>query len=152
MAISRTDLLRGVFDAATSIYVNRFLNIPAARIPEPATIAGSLDQLEVIFDKQHQVQAAAEAVSAHLYHDSNAPAVIMMLGKQLLREDRDFHTIQMFEATLRQVAQSKDSRASHIVLIAAARYLAAHAPTMRAQGQTFNIALRLAHGDRLFEE
>ena len=38
------------------------------------------------------------------------------------------------------------------VLIAAARYLAAHAPTMRAQGQTFNIAQRLARGERLFEE
>lgn len=149
----RTNLLRGVFDAAMSIYLNRFLNIPAARIPEPAPTPGSLDQLAVIFDKQHQVQAAAEAVSAHLHRDSNASAVIMTLGKQLLREDRDFHTIQMFEATVRQFfAQSKDSRAAHIVLIAAARYLAAHAPTMRAQGQTFNIALRLAHGDRLFEE
>jgi len=37
-------------------------------------------------------------------------------------------------------------------LIASARYLAAHAPTMRAQGQTFNIAQRLARGEKLFEE
>jgi len=32
------------------------------------------------------------------------------------------------------------------------RYLAAHAPTMRAQGRTWNIASRLHHGDRVFEE
>ena len=30
------ELLRGVFDAAMSIYLDRFLNIPAAKIPQPA--------------------------------------------------------------------------------------------------------------------
>src|SRR4030095_8966103 len=29
------ELLRGVFDAALSVYLDRFLNIPAARLPEP---------------------------------------------------------------------------------------------------------------------
>jgi hypothetical protein len=38
------------------------------------------------------------------------------------------------------------------VLVATARYLAAHSPTVRAQGQTWNIATRLHRGDRLFEE
>jgi hypothetical protein len=38
------------------------------------------------------------------------------------------------------------------VLVAAARYLAAHAPTVRAQGQTYQIAHRLQRGERLFEE
>ena len=33
-----------------------------------------------------------------------------------------------------------------------ARYLAAHSPTMRAQGQTFQIAQRLSRGEHLFEE
>jgi hypothetical protein len=37
-------------------------------------------------------------------------------------------------------------------LVATARYLAAHSPTVRAQGQTWNIATRLHRGDRLFEE
>jgi len=38
------------------------------------------------------------------------------------------------------------------VLVAAARYLAAHAPTVRAQGQTYQIARRLSRGERLFED
>jgi len=38
------------------------------------------------------------------------------------------------------------------VLVAAGRYLAAHAPTMRAQGQTYGIAVRLSRGENLFEE
>jgi hypothetical protein len=38
-----------------------------------------------------------------------------------------------------------------LVLIAAARYLAAHAPTARAQTQTYRIAWRLSRGETLFE-
>ena len=37
-------------------------------------------------------------------------------------------------------------------LLAAARYLAAHATTTRSQRQTFDIALRLHRGERLYEE
>jgi hypothetical protein len=38
------------------------------------------------------------------------------------------------------------------VLVAAARYLAAHSPTVRAQGQTYRIAQRLHRGENVFEE
>jgi hypothetical protein len=90
--------------------------------------------------------------------------------KLLLREDRDFHTIQTVEAALRQFtllrggdtgarapAEAPLSAKAPVpaeavnVLVAATRYLAAHAPTMRAQGQTYQIAQRLARGERLFE-
>jgi hypothetical protein len=37
-------------------------------------------------------------------------------------------------------------------LIAAARYLAAHAATARAERQTFDIARRLHRGDKIYEE
>lgn len=39
-----------------------------------------------------------------------------------------------------------------LLLIAAARYLAAHSPTVRAEGQTFHIARRLHRGEKRFEE
>jgi hypothetical protein len=38
-----------------------------------------------------------------------------------------------------------------LTLIAAARYLAAHATTTRSQRQTFDIAQRLHRGERLHE-
>jgi hypothetical protein len=38
------------------------------------------------------------------------------------------------------------------ILVAATRYLAAHAPTVRAQGQTYRIARRLQRGERLFAD
>jgi hypothetical protein len=69
-----------------------------------------------------------------------------------LREDHDFHTIQHVEAALRQYAQLSGTEAGAHCLIAAARYLAAHSPTMRAQGQTYQIALKLHRGERLFED
>ena len=37
------------------------------------------------------------------------------------------------------------------ILVAAARYLAAHSPTVRRQGQMFEIAYRLHHGAKLYE-
>jgi hypothetical protein len=38
------------------------------------------------------------------------------------------------------------------ILLAASRYLAAHSPTMRSQGRTYQIANKLHHGEQLFEE
>jgi hypothetical protein len=75
-----------------------------------------------------------------------------VLGRLLLREDRDFHTIQMVEAAFRQYGPLRGTPAAVYVLVAAARYLAAHAPTVRAQGQTYQIAQRLQRGEHLFEE
>ncbi len=75
-------------------------------------------------------------------------ALLTALGSALLREDRNFHTVQMVEASFRQW----DRRPDHVLLVAAARYLAAHAPTVRVQGQTFSIAHRLHRGERLYDE
>lgn len=151
--VARTDLSRGIFDAAMSLYLDRFLNVPAARVPAPDEPSqGSLNDLVALLDRQQQVEAAAEAIAPFAYQPACAGAVTAMLGKLLLREDRNFHTIQSLEAAVRQQGVLRDDAvAGGQVLIAAARYLAAHAPTMRAQGQTFNIAMRLARGEKLFE-
>ena len=37
------------------------------------------------------------------------------------------------------------------ILVAAALYLAAHSPTVRRQGQMFEIPLRLQHGTKIYE-
>src|SRR5262249_29851126 len=56
------ELLRGVFDAAMSIYLDRFLNVPAARLPEShgdsAEPPELLDGLAPLLDKQQQVNEA----------------------------------------------------------------------------------------------
>ena len=150
------ELLRGVFDAAMSVYLDRFLNIPAARIPQPNGKAADpmalLPQLPALLDRQQQVNQAADVLAQYLHNDGSPQRLLAMVGKLLLREDRDFHTIQTIEAAYKQVERWQGTEAGTHALIAAARYLAAHAPTVRAQGQTYDIAHRLHHGERLFEE
>jgi hypothetical protein len=74
------------------------------------------------------------------------------MGGLLLREDRNFHTIQAIEAAFRQHTLLRGTAAATHVLVAAARYLAAHSPTMRSQEQTYDIARRLSRGEILYEE
>ncbi len=155
------NILRGVFDSAMSIYLDRFLNIPAARIPTSQTTSvdteESLQELGALLDHQYQVQQAGTLVAQYTGQDSDIRALRAHLGHYLLREDRDFHTIQCVEASfalhdeLRTGYQAQDWLNPDITLIAATRYLAAHAPTMRSQGQTYSIALRLHRGERIFE-
>ena len=151
-------LLRGVFDGAMSIYLDRFLNIPSARLPVNAGVNGKppvLPLLADMLDQQQQVNPAGDAVGGFLFQGGATADLRAELGALLLREDRDFHTIQCIEAAFRQhdlLAADADSQEEAVhVLVAAARYLAAHAPTMRAQGQTFGIARRLHRNEKLFE-
>lgn len=150
------ELLRGVFDAAMSVYLNRFLNVPPARLPEPKDLAQNpeelLKQLPDLLDRQQQVNETGKLVARYLYSGGSAKRLMAMLGKLMLRENRDFHVIQEIEAAFRQYSLLGETTASVHVLVAAARYLAAHAPTMRSQGQTYQIAYRLHKGDLLFEE
>ncbi|HEY9670652.1 MAG TPA: Rieske (2Fe-2S) protein [Waterburya sp.] len=153
--IASPELLRGVFDAAISVYLDRFLNVPPARLPDPSQTVENpqdlLNELPALLDRQQQVNEAGTLVARYLYSGGNPDQLLALLGKLLLREDRDFHTIQEIEAAFRQYALLRETKAGVHVLVAAARYLAAHAPTMRSQGQTYEMAHRLHKGDRVFE-
>ena len=149
------ELLRGVFDAAMSVYLDRFLNVPAARLPEAAAGADPdelLAELPHLLDRQQQVDEAGTLVASYLGNGGHANRLLAALGAALVREDRDFHTIQTLEAVLRRYADEQGTPAGTHLLVAAARYLAAHSPTVRAQDQTLQIARRLQRGDRLYEE
>lgn len=150
------DLLRGVFDAAMSVYLDRFLNIPPARLPEPngrsPEPASLLEELSHLLDRQQKVDEAGVTAARYLFSGGHRRNLYARLGHLLLREDRNFHTIQTIEAAFRlSSSYLPDTTEAVHGLVAAARYLAAHSPTMRAQGQTFKIAQRLAHGERLHE-
>ncbi len=151
------ELLRGVFDAAMSVYLDRFLNVPAVRLPEPSAAPTDRDrqtilaQLPALLDRQQQVNESGAMVAEYLGDGANPAQLLALLGGLLLREDRDFHTIQTVEAAFAQYELRQGTTAGTHVLVAAARYMAAHAPTVRAQGQTYRIAQRLHRGERLYE-
>jgi nitrite reductase/ring-hydroxylating ferredoxin subunit len=166
---SSKELLRAIFDVAMSNYLNRFLNVPCVALPsekeEPINNKDSennrgniMDRFLDTLDKRHQVNEAAKMVAACLSTQQGEKEFSEILVHALLREDRSFHTIQMLEAAFRQKTELQRLQVlegikpiSHI-LIAAARYLAAHTPSARAQGQTFEIAWRLHQGGKLYEE
>jgi hypothetical protein len=74
------------------------------------------------------------------------------LTRAVVREDGDFHTFQMVEAGIRQSREWAGRPEAEHILVAVARFLAAHAPTQRAQLQTADVALRLHRGESLYEE
>lgn len=155
--IDSVELLRGVFDAAMSIYLDRFLNVPSVKIPTPEPVDNPdalLDKFETMLNLQQQVNQAGTLVAQYLVSGGSPQKLMAKMGHLLLREDRNFHTVQCVETAFNQysiLSQTHPDHANH-VLIAGARYLAAHAPTMRSQGQTYGIARRLSHGENLFEE
>jgi nitrite reductase/ring-hydroxylating ferredoxin subunit len=167
---SSMELLRAVFDVAMSNYLNRFLNVPYARLPSEEVAESikdkdsgkkngenTMERFLDTLDKRHQVSEAAKIVASCL-STQGEKELSAILVHALLREDRNFHTIQMLEAAFRQKTELQrlqildGIKPISDVLIAAARYMAAHTPTARAQGQTFEIALRLHQGANLYEE
>jgi hypothetical protein len=148
------ELVRGVLDAAMSVYLDRFLNVPATRLPksqggDPEVLLGELRDL---LDRQQQVDEAGQLVASYLGAGGDPDRLVADLGACLLREDRNFHTIQCVEAGVRQHQLLRGSDEDGLPLLAAARYLAAHASTARSQRQTYEIAHRLHRGERIYED
>ena len=143
------ELLRGVLDAAMSVHLDRFLNVPATRLPAVEDGHGVLTELPHLLDKQQRVDEAAKLVASY---GGDPDELVAALGSCLLREDRNFHTIQCVEAAVRQHELLRGTDDERLPLIAAARYLAAHAPTDRSQRQTYEIARRLHRGENLYED
>jgi hypothetical protein len=77
--------------------------------------------------------------------------MIATLAHALLREDAGFHAYQIFEAGVHQFHEWADPEPKRHIMIAVARYLAAHSPTERTWLQTADIARRLSRGDQLHE-
>jgi hypothetical protein len=138
----RVTAVRGVLHGAMALYLARHLNVPPARIPgecgEPlddlpadaeVIRAALLDALE----RRRQVDLAPRLVARHLTLGHSPQALIATLARARLREDAGIRAYQMLEAGVRQFTAWGDSDAGRHILIAVARYLAAHSPTERAR-------------------
>ena len=149
------ELVRGIFDAAMSVHLDRFLNVPAVRLPtaDPDVAPEALlEELPALLDRQQQVDGAGQLVASFLAAGGDPASLVAALGAALVRENRNFHTIQCVEAAFRQHELLAGTDDAAVALIAAARYLAAHATTTRSEQQTFEIARRLHRGEKLYED
>jgi nitrite reductase/ring-hydroxylating ferredoxin subunit len=152
---------RGVLHGAMALYLTRYLNVPPAHIPGengeqlddlPADAETIRTTLLDAFDRQRQVDLAARLVARHLTLGHSPQTLIATLTRAVLREDAGFHAYQMLEAGVRQFTAWGNTDAGRHILIAVARYLAAHSPTERAALQTADIARRLMLGAELHRE
>ncbi len=149
------ELLRGAFDVAISIYLDRFLNMPPQRLPDAAAshapAADQLDRLLGQVDVRQQVEESAHAVSGYLAAGCDPDDLLATLGRMMLREDADFHSFQIVDAAFRQYETRRGTESGRHVLIGLSRFLAAHSPTPRAEGQTYQIALRLQRSEEIYQ-
>jgi hypothetical protein len=144
------ELARGLVHGALAVYLDRFLNVPAARLPDKPT--GDLDELAACWDVQDAVNEAGAAAYGFVRGGGNVGALRAALGHALLQEDAGFHWYQVYEAGVRQSEQWPDgSEEQALILAGVARWLSAHTPTRREQTTTYSIARRLRRGDPLYE-
>ena len=147
------ELARGLYHQALRVYLDRFLNIPAARLPDErpdGVAAATPERLLELLDREQQVAAAA-SLANHVVAQGEAESFIHVLGHAVLREDAGFHSYQTLEAGIRQFngLRERYPLAARRTLVSVTRYIAAHAPTSRALFQTYRIAERLLRGDDL---
>ena len=135
-----------------SVYLDRFLNMPSAPMPQTKGQSAEPADLLALLERRQQVSEAGALVSSALTKEDSDSDLLSTIGQALLREDADFHTFQCIEAAFRQYEALKGTERGRHALIAGARYLAAHAPTVRAVGQTYLIASRLHRGEALYQD
>jgi nitrite reductase/ring-hydroxylating ferredoxin subunit len=145
------ELMRGLVHGALRVYLDRFLNVPAGRLP--TATEGELADLEECWNVQGHVNEAGAIAYGYLQAGGDPRRLIATLAHALLREDCGFHWYQVVEAGVRQFhAWPVGSEEARLVLTGIARFLAAHTPTRRETSRVVDIAARLRRGEELYED
>ena len=144
------DTARGLLQVALRIYLDRFLNVPAARMPRAER--GNLDELVACFDTQGHVDEAGNIAYGYLRGGGQRGDLVATLGRAMLGEDTGFHWYQSFEASVFEASTWPDGEESALILAGFARFLAAHTPTRRELPNVIRIATRLRRGEELFAD
>ncbi|MGA8656353.1 MAG: Rieske 2Fe-2S domain-containing protein [Chthoniobacterales bacterium] len=152
------EVLRGLYHAAMSIYVDRFLNIPRAQPPgETAlehlpTAPGALREgILSALDQRKGWSEVPSLVVRYLRLGYPEPDLVDTLTFATVREDLDFHKLQVIEAAVTQAQGWRPASIEReLIYTAAARHLAAHCPTRRSSSQSVAIALRLHRGEEIY--
>ncbi len=154
------DVVRAIFQAAITVYTVRYLNVPAARLPSER---GGLDELPTSekelrqdlldsLDQRGSIEPAARLVSRYIRLGHPIAGLIDTLALATVREDLDFHTLQVLEAGVRQYQEWEGRPEAEHILVGVTRSLAAQCPTRRAGQQTATIALRLHRGEEVYRD
>jgi nitrite reductase/ring-hydroxylating ferredoxin subunit len=144
------ELHRGLVHGALRVYLDRFLNVPAARLPDAQS--GDVAALDECWEIQGGVDRAGSTAAGFLRGGGDPARLVAALGHALLREDAEFHWYQVFEAAIAEFhAWPAGSEEGVLILAGLARFLAAHTPTRRELSRVVDIAARLRRGEELYE-
>lgn len=153
------DTVRGVFQVAMSVYMDRFLNVPPAPLPSEDKRADAEGQMAPIrdtvlsrLDQRGEEDQLVRAVVAHLRSDDSFSDLVDALAFATMREDLDFHWIQILDAAVEQFRAWNGGREGEIIMAGVARNLAAACPTQRAFHKSASTALKLLRGERIYED
>lgn len=155
-----SSVVRAIFQGAMSIYNDRYLNVPPARLPSERSSGADLPKdasalrrlLLDALDQRANIELSADIVSRYIELDLPFADLVDTLTFATVREDLDFHSLQVLEAGVRQCKAWGPGEESRNIMVGVIRNLAAHCPTRRAGQQTAQIAQRLHRGDKMFEE
>ena len=151
------ELLRGIFHGAVFLTYLRWLNMPAARVPQPGQRLGEefesdgamLQRFQEFADFQ-KVFEAEVLVNQYLEEDRDLQGLKHALGHVMLREDAELHMFQVLEVAFRHYDLTADPEEKRIHMLAATRYITAQKVMKTILWSTEN-AERLQRGDLLSE-
>lgn len=153
--VGTKDTVRGLFHAAMAVYQDRFLNVPAARLPGPrlpdsattGDAATLLSRLAEPLDQVGNLATFSAHIAGYLRAGHELPPLINTLTMLVMREDVDFHQLQILEAGAQQALQWQGAPEAGHIMVGVARALAAHCPTRRTASHITRTALRLHRGE-----
>jgi len=161
------ELVIAIFHGAMSVYIDRFLNVPAAPLP-----GGKLDDLPADaeelrarllkgLNQQAEADAAARTVARYIRLGHPIDLLIETLALATVREcpgefkpneGVDFHYWQALEAGVRQAKEWEGGPEVEHIFVGVVRHLAAACPTSRAGLQIADVAHRLNQGASIHDD
>ena len=155
---SRT--VAAIIQAALSVHADRFLNVPPARLPGerdgldalPDDHDELLRRLLDIMDRRSTPGDADALTARYLRAGGPLERLIDALAYATVREDLDFHSLQVLEAAVAQGHTWGDGAEREHLMVGVTRNLAAQCPTRRGGLSTALIARRLHRGQALYAE
>ena len=155
-----TGAVAAIVQAALSVHADRFLNVPPARLPGERDGLDALPEdhdelLERLLDTmdRRSTPGDADALTARFLRTGGSlERLIDTLAHATVREDLDFHSLQVLEAAVAQGRTWGDGPEREHLMIGVTRNLAAQCPTRRGGLSTALIARRLHRGQALYAE
>jgi nitrite reductase/ring-hydroxylating ferredoxin subunit len=157
---SHPDLVRGVFHGAIAVYMDRFLNVPAVRLPGERMSLDTLPsdpqilctKILSLLDQQASVEEVAAIAARYVRLKHPLKGLFNTLTFATAREDLGHPHWMVLDAGFKQAREWEGRPEAEHIVVGVVRHLAVVCPTPRAAIKPAQVGLRLNKGERVFEE